>query len=154
MDIRSAVPADAPVVASLVGALLAELGGSPLDAEAEAKLLNRAGEMLADESVIAFLAFGDERAIGVVTLTACSAIYAGRFGELTELYVAPEQRSCGVGEALLSACVRFAIDRQWERLEVGTPHLPEWSRTEAFYLKHGFSSVGARMKRELKQQNA
>lgn len=149
MNTRPARTEDAPVVARIVCALLAELDDSPLEALAESRIRQRAEEMLSDNSIFAFLALDDGRAIGAVTLNACSALYAGRFGEITELYVEPQYRDRGVGASLLSACIRFAEDRHWERLEVGTPQLPEWKRTSKFYEEHGFSHVGLRMKREM-----
>jgi len=49
----------------------------------------------------ALLAYGEaERPCGLVTLNECAAIYAGgRFGEIPELFVAPDDRSRGVAAA-------------------------------------------------------
>lgn len=38
----------------------------------------------------------------------------------------------------------LATTRDWRRLEVTTPPLPEFDRTLAFYEREGFSITGAR----------
>jgi len=88
----------------------------------------------------------DESDIGVVTLNECSAIYAGgRFGEISELYVAPDYRSSGVGARLIGAAAEFGRERGWPDLEVGAPSIPVWQRTVDFYLRNGFEEVGPRL---------
>jgi hypothetical protein len=83
----------------------------------------------------------DNEAIGMLRLNECTAIYAGgRFGEISEFYVAPEGRSKGVGAKLLAAARDFGISRIWKRLEVGAPDVPRWDKTVAFYLSYGDSS--------------
>jgi len=148
MKIRGAVLADTGVVADLICALLTELDSKPIDHASAARFHQRAVSMISDGSVTAFLAFDGIRAIGLATIHACSAIYAGRFGEISELYVAPEYRNRGIGRSLIDACVEHAKALQWTRLEVGTPELPKWERTLGFYVSNGFSTVGARMKRQ------
>jgi hypothetical protein len=92
VTVRRAHVDEAPVVAVLVSRLLAELG-----AEADTRaLLETTRKLLAAGDVAALLVLVDERPAGVVTLNQCAAIYAGgRFGEITELYVAPDDRSAG-----------------------------------------------------------
>lgn len=96
----------------------------------------------------ALLAYGPaESPCGLVTLNECAAIYAGgRFGEIPELFVAPDYRSRGVAAALIKAAVSFAKAQGWHRLEVGAPDQPRWQRTMDFYLKEGFLEVGPRLK--------
>ena len=149
MEIRFAGVPDASVIADLVCALLEELDAKPIDATTEAAIRQRANAMISDGSVTAILAFENSRAVGLATLHDCSAIYAGRFGEISEMYVDPDYRNCKIGSSLIFACIDHAKDRQWARLEVGTPELPKWKRTEAFYDRNGFTTVGARMKREM-----
>ena len=85
-----------------------------------------------------------------VMLNECAAIYAnGLFGEITELYVEPANRSCGVAPSLISAAVDLGRRKGWTRLEVGAPDQPRWSRTLAFYLEEGFVEVGPRLKRAI-----
>jgi len=88
----------------------------------------------------------DDRDVGVVTLNECAAIYAGgRFGEISELYVAPDDRSKNVGARLIEAAAAFGRTRSWPFIEVGAPNPPAWQRTVDFYLNHGFEEIGPRL---------
>jgi GNAT superfamily N-acetyltransferase len=144
--VRPAAPTEFARVAHLVFELLSELFpeiGYKRDACIEA-----AETLLKDgSSVWSFLASThDERDVGVVTLNECAAIYAGgRFGEVSELYVAPEYRSKGVGAQLIEAAAAFGRDRGWPEIEVGAPKLPAGQRTINFYLRHGFEEIGPRL---------
>ncbi len=106
--------------------------------------------LLASEDGIfsAFLAIDPAgRPVGVVALSECAAVYAlGRFGEISEFYVAPEQRAAGLGRRLLEEAAAYGRERGWTRLEVGAPDLPRWARTLAFYKANGFTEVGPRLK--------
>lgn len=82
---------------------------------------------------MALLAENAGEALGVAVLNPCASLYAGRFAEITELYVRPGFRSVGIGRKLLEAAVGIAAARSWSRLEVGTPELPAWARAAAFY---------------------
>ncbi|MFK7967529.1 MAG: GNAT family N-acetyltransferase [Burkholderiaceae bacterium] len=149
ITVRPARSSDTQTVARLVHALLCELSGSPANS-VDIHYLTEAAENLLgqDGSVWAFLAVNEEgHPIGVLTLNECAAIYAGgKFGEISEFYVSPESRSVGVGPQLLEAAVRFGRDRSWNRLEVGAPSMPRWSRTVGFYLSNGFEEVGPRLR--------
>jgi GNAT superfamily N-acetyltransferase len=146
VTVRRAHVDEAPVVAVLVSRLLAELG-----AEANTRaLLETTRKLIAAGDVAALLVLVDERPAGVVTLNQCAAIYAGgRFGEITELYVAPDDRSAGLGRRLIEAAVAHAREAGWTRLEVGAPALPRWQRTADFYQANGFAPVGPRLKRAI-----
>jgi len=104
------------------------------------------------ERVWAFLATTkDQRDVGVVMLNECAAIYSGgRFGEISELYVAPDFRSKGVGAQLIEAAVSLGRERGWPDIEVGAPGVPAWQRTVDFYLRHGFDEVGPRLDLQIK----
>lgn len=83
-------------------------------------------------------------------LNECAAIYAGGvFGEISELYVAPELRSRGIAGALIQEAIDLARTRKWNRLEVGAPNQPEWKRTFDFYVREGFNEVGPRLRKTL-----
>ena len=148
IEIRHAHVDEAPVVAVLVARLLAELGDE-VDSRA---LLDTTRKLLAAGDVAALLLLIDGRPAGVVTLNQCAAIYAGgRFGEICELYVGPEDRSAGLGGRLIEAAVDYARQAGWARLEVGAPTQPRWQRTTDFYLANGFTLVGPRLRRPLRQ---
>lgn len=137
-------------VVRLILALLSELdpGG-----ETDENTLSNTAEKLIGNSrskVIALLAMDGEEPVGVLLLNECAAIYAGGFfGEISELYVLPSYRSQGIAAQLMDQAKTVAASQQWTRLEVGAPPLPEWSRTESFYLRNGFQSIGPRLKIEL-----
>ena len=147
VQVRRAHVDEAPVVAVLVARLLAELGRAEVDARA---LLETTRKLLAAGDVAALLVLVDERPVGVLTLNQCAAIYAGgRFGEICELYVGPDDRSAGLGRRLIEAAVAHARKAGWTRLEVGAPDLPRWQRTAEFYQANGFTLVGPRLKRQI-----
>ena len=147
IKIRRAHVDEAPVVAVLVARLLAELGGREPDTRA---LLETTRKLIAAGDVAALLVLVDGRPAGVLTLSQCAAIYAGgRFGEITELYVGPDDRSAGLGRRLIEAAVAHARKAGWTRLEVGAPDLPRWQRTADFYQANGFTVVGPRLQRRI-----
>ncbi len=117
------------------------------------ELLETTRKLLAAGDIAALLLLVDERPAGVVTLNQCAAIYAGgRFGEICELYVGPDDRSAGLGQRLVEAAVDYAREAGWTRLEVGAPPQPEWQRTTDFYLANGFTLVGPRLRRPFDEE--
>jgi len=79
------------------------------------------------------------------------SLYAeGSFAILQEFYVLPEYRSQHVGQALIDALVVYAKQKNWKRLELCTPPVPEFERTVSFYKDNGFDITGGfKMKRIL-----
>lgn len=153
MKIRTADDSDSEAVACLVLELLIELAGNQPNGYSQPALAETARMLLQEKAIAALLAEHAGHAIGVIVLNPCASLYAGRFAEITELYVKPEFRSTGVGRKLLEAAVGIARANSWSRLEVGTPELPVWTRTAAFYRRNGFIEVGARMKLPLQVLN-
>ncbi len=148
MQIRQADANDTASVGNLVHGLLCELDPGGADSYGLEDYRKRAETVLgmADRNW-AFLASEDGTDTGVIVLNECTAIYAnGFFGEITELYVLPEFRSQGTALQLLKAAQAFGQDREWTRLEVGAPPLPDWQRTVDFYLRSGFETVGPRLR--------
>jgi len=149
IQIRHAHVDEAPLVAVLVSRLLAELGDE-VDSRAVLEITRK---LLAAGDVAALLLLVDDRPAGVVTLNQCAAIYAGgRFGEICELYVGPDDRSAGLGRQLIEAAVDYAREAGWTRLEVGAPPQPRWQRTVDFYHANGFATVGPRLRRPIGQE--
>jgi GNAT superfamily N-acetyltransferase len=126
----------------LLAELYPELGYERDDFVDSAKTLLAGGA-----GVWSFLATTQgDRDVGVVTLNECAAIYAGgRFGEISELYVAPDDRSKNIGARLIEAATAFGRERKWPFIEVGAPSPPAWQRTVDFYLKHDFEEIGPRL---------
>ena len=144
--VRQAGPEEFERVGRLIYELLAEL--YPELGYERGDCVDSARTLLAGSNgVWSFLATTrDDRDVGVVMLNECSAIYAGgQFGEISELYVAPDCRSIGVGARLIAAAAEFGRKRGWPDLEVGAPSVPVWQRTVDFYLRNGFEEVGPRL---------
>ena len=146
IKIRPANPSDAPLVGQLVGQLLYEIVPDHYGPEMVAKWKAMAANLLEQGTIWAYLAHDGDEAVGVITLHECHAIYAGgAFGEISELYVAPDYRSLKVGEQLIKAATSFARDRGWRFLAVGTGEQPKWHRSLAFYKRQGFVEIGPRL---------
>ena len=148
-------PADAAVIAEMVGELLEEIMSAiganvfsfdPTDTE------NRVRTWLGNGTYTVFVASGARNEVmGFLAVYESYALYAeGAFGTIPELYVRPAFRSQGVGARLLAEARQFATSRRWTRLEVTTPPLPQFERTLAFYERHNFNiSGGRKMKTDL-----
>lgn len=65
-----------------------------------------------------------------------------RLGIIQDFYVLPEYRSKGIGSELLQEIIKYAATRQWKRLELCTPPLPEFERTFHFYQTNGLERTG------------
>ena len=152
MDLRidHAQPDDAPIIAQMVGELLREImamvgtkafGFHQEETEARARSWMTNGKysvLLARDGV-------QPEPLGFLALYESFALYAeGSFGTIPELFVRPAHRSSGVGTALLSEAKRMGQAKEWTRLEVTTPPLPQFDRTLAFYQQQGFSISGGR----------
>ncbi len=144
LTIDQASAEDAAVVADFVTRLLAELFDSVRDA---AEMEATARNLLARPDLFtALIARRDDRPVGVLTLATCVSVYAGgQFGEIAELCVNPDERSVGIGEALIAAAAAYGRQQGWSRLEVGAPPADRWARTVAFYERHGFTEIGPRL---------
>ncbi len=150
IEIYPASPVDAEVVARLVGELVNEImeatGGQEFHFDHE-EAKARVEDFLKRGVCFPFLAKDVEtkQCLGVVCLSEGHALYAeGDLGTITELYVCPPFRSCGIGALLLEKAKEFGKSRFWRRLEVTTPPLPLFDKTLAFYERHGFAVTGGR----------
>lgn len=148
LAIRRIAIDDAVAVAHLVGSLFEELhDGEPVP---EYRLGSVETVLRDTARSFGFVACDDERPIGIVLLTEGVAIFAGGvFGQITELYVAPQYRSRGVASQLLRAVRSLGRERGWKRMDVGAPHQPRWSRSLHFYESEGFVEVGPRLRFDL-----
>jgi len=141
---------DAPAVAAMVGELLNEImratGNQAFHFSLDETTV-RLREFLEQGKyhVLVARAAADGAEAGFLTMYESFALYAeGAFGTIAELYVRPELRSLHVGQQLIQAARAFGRTRQWKRLEVTTPPLPQFERTLAFYEREGFSVAGGR----------
>jgi len=88
-------------------------------------------------------AYDDTTIAGFGALCESRSLYAeGVFGIIQEFYVLPDYRSQQVGANLLREIKAFARSRNWKRLELCTPPVPEFDRTVTFYRDNGFEITG------------
>ncbi len=107
----------------------------------------RIKEMISQEKYWVFIAKDKTSGenIGFASLYESYALYSeGAYGTMPELYVRPNWRSKHIGNALLNKAAEFAIDKNWHRIEVTTPPLPEFDRTLKFYQENGFEITGGK----------
>ncbi len=148
-SIQRATAGDVPEVAVLVGELLAEIMAAINDQVFHFDL-NETTDRLADfldrDKYFVFIArSNDGAAAGFISLYESYALYAeGKFGTISELYVRPGYRANELGRCLVSQAKSFGASRDWTRLEVTTPPLPQFDRTLAFYGREGFTVSGGR----------
>ncbi|WP_128932006.1 GNAT family N-acetyltransferase [Bradyrhizobium zhanjiangense] len=137
---------DATMVTHMVESLFAELGAGQSQAGVKTELV---ADLLAmNECVYGYLAFLDERPVGILMVSGSASLSArGTYGIITELYVVPDQRSSGVAMRLIEGAVSLGVEKGWVQLEVGTPKQPMWNRSpnSALYLKAGFAEIGPRL---------
>jgi GNAT superfamily N-acetyltransferase len=148
--IQKATESDAKVTVKLIKALLDELDGSPIEWDME-KAENLCKEMIELEHYTVFHSVNNKgEIVGLVTIAESESLYAGgKIGIIQELYIVPSMRSQELGKSLIQKAVEYARNREWNRLEVGAPAYPEWSRTKSFYIREGFKEIGPRLKYEL-----
>jgi GNAT superfamily N-acetyltransferase len=114
--IRSATPADVPLILRLVREL-AEFEREPDAVVATEDLLSDA--LFADKPAAeAVIAEHDSEPVGFALFFQNFSTWTGRPGMyLEDLYVTPDARGLGVGTALLRHLARIAVDRGYGRFE-------------------------------------
>ena len=134
----------------MVGELLTEIM-EKIDHESfhynQAETTNRIEKYIALDKYWVFIAkdLNSSENIGFVSMYESFALYSeGVYGTIPELYVRPNWRSQNIGCYLLNKASDFARSKNWQRLEVTTPPLPEFDRTLDFYQSHGFEIAGGR----------
>ena len=133
----------------MVGELLAEIMNA-IDSQAFnfdlAETTTRLEDFISRETYFVFIAHSASGTpAGFIALYESYALYAeGAFGTIPELYVRPEYRINKLGMRLVSEAKAFGASRNWKRLEVTTPPLPQFDRTLAFYEREGFAISGGR----------
>jgi len=147
--IQRALASDVQEIAVMAGELLAEIM-SAINVQAFnfdlAETTARLQDFINCEKYFVFVARSPSgTAAGFIALYESYALYAeGAFGTIPELYVRPECRTNKLGLCLVSRAKSFGASRDWRRLEVTTPPLPQFNRTLAFYEREGFSISGGR----------
>lgn len=133
--VRHATPADAPAIAEL----MAELGYPVRIAAIEARVARARPE--GPDAVL--LVEHQGRAAGVAGLHLIPLFHRDGFlARITTFVVASDVRRRGVGTALLTACERWAAERQAERVEITSGDARD--DAHAFYEKSRFTREGQR----------
>lgn len=149
ITIQKATVSVAPEVAVMVGELLDEIMNTVGIQAFNFNLDDTAANLqnfIDQEKYFVFVAYSESSGpVGFITLYESYALYAeGAFGTIPELFVRLEFRSQGVGQRLLEQVKNFGNSRDWKRLEVTTPPLPQFEKTLAFYEREGFVISGGR----------
>lgn len=149
LTIQRATVSDAQKIAVMVGELLAEIM-TAIDIRAFnfdlVATTSRLQDFISREKYFVFVARSTNGTpAGFIALYESYALYAeGAFGTIPELYVRPEYRVNKLGMRFVSQAKSFGESRNWKRLEVTTPPLPQFDRTLAFYEREGFAISGGR----------
>ncbi len=149
VSIHRATVHDAHNIAVMVGELLNEImttmGINFFNFSLDETLL-RLTEFIEKEKYFVFVAQDENlKPIGFVAMFEGYALYAeGAFGTIPELFVRPEFRSQHIGQQLLEQAKAFGRSRDWKRLEVTTPPLPQFDKTLSFYQCEKFEITGGR----------
>jgi GNAT superfamily N-acetyltransferase len=142
--VRPATPADASIVAELLGHL-----GYPAPAE---EIPSRLARLRAKNDAEALVAILGADVVGLATVHARDVLLHGApVVQLTALVVPPDRRGLGIGRALVGTVLEWAARRGADRLVVTTA----LHRAEApkFYERLGFEHTGRRYVRRLATRN-
>jgi GNAT superfamily N-acetyltransferase len=147
--IQRATESDAKITVNLIKALLDELNGAPIEWDTD-KAAILCKKMIEMEEYIVFHSVNNKgQIVGLITIAETESLYAGgKIGLIQELYIVPALRSKKLGKSLIEKAIDYARKKEWNRLEVGAPAYPEWSRTKSFYIREGFKEIGPRLKYE------
>jgi len=134
VSIRSATPDDAATVLELLHQLAAFEGGC---VTAQVQDLAHA---LAQGRLYALLAEQDGKAVGLLTLLPSFSSWRGQeCAVIHDLFVSPNQRGCGIGQALVRAAMDMAPEKGWTRLDV---NVLDWNhQAQGFYRRFGLAPL-------------
>ena len=139
---------DAEAIATMVGELLHDIMAAVNDKSFgfdHADTVDRARAWMKEGLYTVLLAKLDSKLVGFLSLYESYALYTeGVYGTIPEFYVRSAYRSQGIGSALLIEAKAIGHQREWTRLEVTTPPLPQFDRTLSFYQQNGFIISGGR----------
>ncbi|NTS77526.1 GNAT family N-acetyltransferase [Catenovulum sp. SM1970] len=104
-------------------------------------------EQLSANTHFAYEVKQHNQVVAFFTLGQSFSIFAqGRYGIINELWVNPECRAKGVGQAVMQEIIKLAQVHGWSRIDVTAPPDEKWNRTFEFYQKCGFEFTGRKLK--------
>jgi GNAT superfamily N-acetyltransferase len=142
--VRPATPDDLPAIVGLVEALRAELTpmrGGRIWAVREARPGppdDVYGAVVADPEACAVVGTIDDVVVGFGVATVETLTDGGKLGVIAELFVEPEARAVGVGEAMLGAMVGFCTDEGCVGVDAFA--LPGHRDAKNFFEESGFTA--------------
>jgi len=99
--------------------------------------------MLDDATCWVGIARRDGAPVGIVTVTTMLFVEWGRLGEIGDLYVLPDYREHGIGNALVDAATAWCLAAGCSAVSVVvTPDGEERHALSHFYGRAGFSTTG------------
>jgi GNAT superfamily N-acetyltransferase len=99
--------------------------------------------MMTDPGSAVFLAWQEQEAVGVATVTTSVGLEYGRSAELEDLYVLPEERGSGVASALIEAVCSWCRQQKVSVVLVTvTPEGESEHGLTNFYRRRGFAVTG------------
>jgi GNAT superfamily N-acetyltransferase len=105
--------------------------------------INLCDHFIKDGHYQVIAAFDNDTIVGFGALCESRSLYAkGVFGIIQEFYVLSEYRSQNIGKHLIEKIVEYGRSKNWKRLELCTPPVPEFDRTVDFYQNNGFEITG------------
>jgi GNAT superfamily N-acetyltransferase len=134
VSVRSATPADVPVILALIRELAVY---EKLEHLVAAKEEDLDKALFAERSVVeALIASLDDEPVGFALFFPNFSTFLGKPGlYLEDLYVRPEARGAGLGRMLLEHLAALAVDRGWGRMEWS---VLDWNQPAIeFYKKMG-----------------
>ncbi len=143
LSVRLARPDDRDAALTLVRTLLAELGGTPPEADDLLEVFDR----LVSGDSAGFIVVGEraDTPIAVCTVSFLDALRTrGRYAIIQEMFVQPDARSAGEGMTVLTFALEHAVANGCQTVELGTPY--DGDRQIQFYRRAGFTEVGARLR--------
>ncbi len=145
--IEKAEAGDIDMVAILVHQLIKE--SFSVEHQPSPKQIQHAAEELLEKgNAMALIAYVNDKAVGVMTLTEAVAMHArGKFGIIMEFFVLPDARSKGIGVKLLEYVNRLALKNRWRWIEVCVPQGGEAKKSEEFFTNSGFSNTGPSLRK-------
>lgn len=139
IEVRQAGAADFDAALPLIQRFFAEEGFHAPPGQIPRQLLG----LLQDRECAVFLAWRDDRAVGVATATTTEGIELGRSAELEDLYVEPAARRLGVGQALIEAVAEWCRRRGCSLVSViVTPEGQAAHNLIGYYRGRGFEETG------------
>ncbi len=143
-DCRPAGPDDVSVIATLARAMHDELGpikGGPLLLAREARpepLEDSYRALLDRDDALVVVGFIDDVVIGFGAVEIETLRTGERLGIVTDLFVDPEARSIGIGEAMAGALLAYCAEASC--IGVDARALPGHRATKNFFEEQGFTA--------------